>query len=398
MNRAPRSRSFVVPGVILLSLFALGAAACGSSAATPAGEVPAPSPDDEAGASSSGDPSAEGGTSSGNPVAPDGAPIHGPDTVTIVVEPTDKAQALLSAIQAAKKSVHMTMYLLNDKRFINALIAQKAAGLDVKVILNKTFPMNAGTNAAAYSALQAGGVPVVWAATTFTLTHEKSVVIDGQSAWIMTMNLESTSSQNREFLALDVDLADVQEADALFAADFAGTPYVPNGFLLIAPINARDRILQLIQAAKTSIDLEGEELSDYKIVNALAAAQKGGVKVRVVVADNAPSTSQANAIAQLKTASRTARRPTSAPRTSRRAPSSTTASSASSRPTRRRSRSSDRRSPRISRPEPRSDPRLTAPRASPGTSGVSRRRRRPRPTTRAASSTSSRSSTSSPTC
>jgi cardiolipin synthase len=303
MNRALRSRSFIVPGVVLLSLFALGAAACGSNAATPAGEVIGPSPDEEAGASSSsGDPTAEGGTSSGNPVAPDGAPIRGPDTVTIVVEPTDKAQVLLSAIQAAKKSVHMTMYLLNDKRFINALIAQKTAGLDVKVILNKTFPMNAGTNTAAYNALQAGGVSVVWAATTFTLTHEKSVVIDGTSAWIMTMNLENTSSQNREFLALDVDLPDVQEADAMFAADFAGTPYVPSGFLLVAPINARDRILELIQAAKTSIDLEGEELSDYKIVNALAAAQKGGVKVRVVVADNTPPASQASAVAQLKTA------------------------------------------------------------------------------------------------
>jgi cardiolipin synthase len=303
MNRALRSRSFIVPGVVLLSLFALGAAACGSSSATPSGEVPtAPGPDDEAGASSGGDPTAEGGTSSGNPVGPDGAPIRGPDTVSIVVEPTDKAQALLSAIQAAKKSVHMTMYLLNDKRFINALIAQKTAGLDVKVILNKTFPMNAGTNTAAYNALQAGGVPVVWAAATFTLTHEKSVVIDGQSAWIMTMNLENTSSQNREFLALDVDLPDVQEADALFAADFAGTPYVPSGFLLIAPINARDRILELIQAAKTTIDLEGEELSDYKIVNALAAAQKAGVKVHVVVADNTPSASQTTAVAQLKTA------------------------------------------------------------------------------------------------
>ncbi len=116
----------------------------------------------------------------------------------------------------------------------------------------------------------------------------------------MTMNLETTSSQNREYLALDDDAPDVKEAEDLFAADFAGKPYVPAGFLLVAPVNARDRLVQLIQSAKTSIDLEGEELSDYKIANAMVAAQKAGVKVRAVVADNTPTASQTSVVAQLK--------------------------------------------------------------------------------------------------
>jgi cardiolipin synthase len=303
MNRA-FLRAVVLPvvfPVVLLSLFALAAAACGSASMTPGGGVTDPAAtDDDGGGSSGGDPTAEGGTSSGNPVGPDGAPIHGPDTVTVTVEPADQAQVLLSAIQAAKTSVHMTMYLLNDKRFINALIAQHTAGHDVKVVLNKTFPMGAGTNVTTFNTLQAAGVSVAWAPAAFTLTHEKCVIIDGASAWIMTMNLETTSSQNREFLALDDDAPDVKEAEDLFAADFASTPYVPSGFLLVAPINARDRIVQLIQSAKKTIDLEGEELSDYKIANALVAAQKAGVKVRAVVADNTPTASQTSVVAQLK--------------------------------------------------------------------------------------------------
>jgi cardiolipin synthase len=300
MNRA--FLPAVVLPVILVSALAVAAAACGDGSMTPGGGVtqPAASDDDGGGGGSSGDPTAEGGTSSGNPVGPDGAPIHGPDTVAVTVEPTDQAQVLLSAIQGAKTSVHMTMYLLNDKRFINALIAQHTAGHDVKVILNKTFPMGAGTNTTTFNTLQAGGVSVAWAPAAFTLTHEKCVIIDGTSAWIMTMNLETTSSQNREFLALDNDAPDVKEAEALFAADFASTPYVPSGFLLVAPINARDRLVQLIQSAKKTIDLEGEELSDYKIANALVAAQKAGVKVRAVVADNTPTASQTSVVAQLK--------------------------------------------------------------------------------------------------
>jgi cardiolipin synthase len=297
MNRA------FLPAVVLFSLVALAASACGSSSTTPGAGIGDPATtDDGGGGTSGGDPTAEGGTSSGNPtVGPDGAPVHGPDNITVTVEPADQAQVVLSAIQAAKKSVHMTMYLLNDKRFINALIAQHTAGHDVKVILNKTFPMNAGTNSAAFNTLQAAGVSVAWSNPVFTLTHEKCVIVDGTSAWIMTMNLETTSSQNREFLALDTEPGDVKEADDMFAADFAATPYVPAGNLLVAPVNARDQLVLLIQAAKSTIDLEGEELSDYKIANALVAAQARGVKVRAVVANNAPTASQMSVVAQLKT-------------------------------------------------------------------------------------------------
>ncbi len=297
------NRAVLVSAVVLLSSLGLAAAACGDGSSTPGGGIGGgPSPGDEAG-STSGDPEIEGGASSDSPIGPDGAVVLVPDTTTVLVEPTDKAQALLSAIQAAKTSIHMTMYLMNDKRFINALIAQHTAGLDVKVILNKTFPMGAGTNAAVFSTLQSAGVSVAWAPAIFTLTHEKCVVIDATSAWIMTMNLESTSSSNREFLGVDTIPGDVQEADAMFAADFAGTPYVPNGNLLVAPVNARDGLLALIATAKTSIDVEGEEFSDFKIADALVAAAKAGTKVRVVLADNAPTTSQTQAIARLKGAS-----------------------------------------------------------------------------------------------
>lgn len=303
MNRAVPTSSFValVASTAFAASVALVAASCGGSSAAAVGGTD-PAADTEGGASSSGGDDGGGTTSGGPGVTPDGGPpVTGSDNVTIIVEPTDKAQALLSAISGAKTSVHMTMYLLGDKRFVDALIAQHGAGRDVKVILNQKFVNNAGSNQAAYSQLQAAGVPVVWAPATFSLTHEKCVMVDAKQAWIMTMNLEpSSSTKNREFLAVDDGAADVTEAEAIFAADFANTPYVPSGNLLVAPVNARDKLLALIQSAKTSVDVEGEELSDYKIVSALVAAQKSGVKVRVVLSDTTPSSSQTTAVQQLK--------------------------------------------------------------------------------------------------
>jgi len=223
--------------------------------------------------------------------------------IQIVVEPGDNGQQLLSAIQGAQSSVHVTMYLLDDSTFIQAFINLKSAGKDVKVMLNQNFIGGMGSNQSAYDSLSSAGVTVAWAPAGYSLTHEKCVIIDGKTAWIMTMNMENSSPSNREYLAIDTDLADVQEADAIFGADMANKSYAPSGALVVAPNNARAKMLQLIATATKTIDVEGEELSDYMIVGALASAQMAGIHVRVVLSDTTPSTSEQMAITQLKAAS-----------------------------------------------------------------------------------------------
>ena len=224
--------------------------------------------------------------------------------IKLIVEPSDDGQALLDAIKGAKSSVHMTMYLLTDSDVTNALIAQNAAGHDVKVVLNQTFPSGQGnSNATAFGKLQAANPNmVVYASSAFTYTHEKCVIIDGTTAWIMTMNTTfSSPTANREYLTVDTDPDDVAEADAIFQADFAQTSITPDGKLLVAPTNDKDRIRALIGTAQSTLDLEVEELSDSDVANDLAAAGDRGVKIRVVLADDgSPSNAQTNAVSLLK--------------------------------------------------------------------------------------------------
>lgn len=78
---------------------------------------------------------------------------------------------------------------------------------------------------------------MVWSSTSFTYTHEKTAIIDGRAAWIMTMNCNKSSPKvNREFLAIDTNLADVAEATRVFAADHAHQPITPSGALVVAPM------------------------------------------------------------------------------------------------------------------------------------------------------------------
>lgn len=247
----------------------------------------------------------DGGTltdDAGNPILPDGALIPvGPTTgVKVLVEPNgNNASELVAAINAATISVHMTMYLFSSSDVEAALIAKKKAGLDVKVILNQNFPGGGGTNQAMFTDLGANHIPVVWA--PIDLTHEKCVIIDGKTAWIMTMNTTQTSAQtNREYVAIDHDLDDVVEAEAIFEADYAHTPAPISGKLVVAPVNARARLVALINSATTTLDIEGEEFADPAITDAVDARGDAGVKVRLIVADNAPSSGQASAISFVK--------------------------------------------------------------------------------------------------
>lgn len=229
--------------------------------------------------------------------------------ISIQVEPTDNGLAVLNAIKGAKKSVHMTMYLLSNNQVINALIDLKKAGKDVKVVLNKNFPANAGSNQSTYDTLKAAGVSVVWAPAGYQYTHAKTVILDGTSVLIMTMNLTYTSaSQNREYIVTDTDPQDIADAEMIFQGDYTNAATTVNGKLVLSPkstssIDARARLKALIDGATKTLDVEGETLSDDALVDAMILAHQQNVAVRIVVdGSQDPTPAQADSIALLKAA------------------------------------------------------------------------------------------------
>ena len=278
-------RAWVVPLVLALG--------CSQPAASPGGDAPpggagdAPRPVDASGG---------GGDSGGS----------GTSQVSIIVEPNgNHGSELTSAISAAQHSVYMTMYELDSSAVIDALVARQQAGLDVEVILDGSTTCKSW-NTPAYNTLQGAGVAVVWSSTSFTYTHEKTVIIDGKTAWIMTMNANtSPPTDNREYLAIDTDPGDVAEATAVFQADHAHQSITPAGQLVVANTNARQELVALIASATQTLDVEVEELSDLYstgVVNAIAQAATRGVAVRVVLANATPTSSQTQAIAKIKAA------------------------------------------------------------------------------------------------
>jgi phosphatidylserine/phosphatidylglycerophosphate/cardiolipin synthase-like enzyme len=285
--------------------FAVIAAACNTADLTPSSVVPTSSggPGPAGGEGDSGVPPIDGGRDPGS-----NAPLAMSSGVTIQVQPSDSGAALLAAIRGATKSVHMTMYLLTNDDVIDALGDLKQAGKEVKVVLNQNFPTSGNENEAAFTALKNRGVQVQWAPPGYAFTHAKTILIDSEKALIMTMNLTYSSAKtNREYIATDTDAQDVADLEKIFQADFTNKAVSVSSKLVISPATAntlhapRSHIKQLIDSAKTSLDVEAQSLADETVVDAIVLAHQANVDVRVVIdAQTINTPAQTAAIAKLK--------------------------------------------------------------------------------------------------
>lgn len=205
---------------------------------------------------------------------------------TLQVEPTDGLERIYGSIAAAKTCIDLEMYELVDPRAERLLAQAAGRGVDVRVVLD--HHLEAARNAAAFAYLSSHNVKVVWAPPAFDADHEKAMVVDTAEAWIMTLNFTSAYYANtRDFAVLDTSPADVNAIVATFDADFAHRAVAPSdgADLVWSPTNASHALLSTIAAARRSLWVESEELSDSADVDALVAAAKRGVAVHVIMND-----------------------------------------------------------------------------------------------------------------
>ncbi|MFI9275653.1 phosphatidylserine/phosphatidylglycerophosphate/cardiolipin synthase family protein [Kitasatospora sp. NPDC052896] len=213
-----------------------------------------------------------------------GFPAHAATTYSAFAFDLGSSEpTIYSFINSATKTLDMTMYELSDTTAVNDLIARERAGVDVRVILDER---EKSTNAAAYSALQAAGVGVVYSSTTYYYTHQKTITVDGTESLILTGNLTAKYyPTSRDYGVFDNDANDVNAIEQVFNADYAHTAITPSDGdnLLWSPTDSESRLLSVINGATTSLDIEEEEFSDQAVVDAIANAASNGVTVRIAL-------------------------------------------------------------------------------------------------------------------
>ena len=210
-----------------------------------------------------------------------------PRTVPLEILATPEAgeAPYVEALAEADHSIRLQVYLMGYGGILDTLKAKAAAGVDVKVILDRK---KMSTNQKYFDQLVAAGAQVKWSDPKFTYFHAKYFVVDDEVATMSTGNYSKDYSieLERNFVAVDRDPADLADLTALFDADWDNvTADIKCTRMVVSPVNARERILDLIASATETLTVHSMQFADRDVREAVKQRVLAGVATRVMLAD-----------------------------------------------------------------------------------------------------------------
>ena len=107
---------------------------------------------------------------------------------SLIVLPEDGAKPILAAIDGAARTLRVKMFVFSDPSLLKAVIAAKRRGVKVRMMLNPARRSGEHDNDATRKALERADIDVKDANPAFALTHEKSMVIDDETAFVESLN------------------------------------------------------------------------------------------------------------------------------------------------------------------------------------------------------------------
>jgi cardiolipin synthase A/B len=206
-------------------------------------------------------------------------------TRSLLVLPEDSAETFTQAITRAVRSLRIKMFIFTDPGLLQTVIAAQKRGVDVRVMLNPARRSGKSENEESRRLLAAAGVKVLDSSPAFDLTHEKSMVVDDQTAYIMSLNWRTSNlTEQRDYAIVTTHAHEVNEVVDCFDADWARTTFAPgeHSHLVWCVGNGRQRLGKLIDEASRSLWLQNERYQDPTIIEHLVRAVRRGVHVHVL--------------------------------------------------------------------------------------------------------------------
>jgi cardiolipin synthase A/B len=203
------------------------------------------------------------------------------------IGPTGLEARMGALIDGAKSTLDIQMYLFTVDALADKVVAAKNRGVTVRVLLDPDHEGNINVK----PTLTAGGVNWKNAPSLYSFAHAKYLIVDKAQAVIMSMNWNVDAMRNeRNYGLVDRDIEDIADVQSIFDADWAlssGTSNQPANLactrLIVSPTNSKTRLLEHINSAKTTLDVEVMYISETAIRDAIGAAKNRGVSVRVIV-------------------------------------------------------------------------------------------------------------------
>lgn len=216
----------------------------------------------------------------------------------VVVHPMPDSghDRIIQVLDAAKSSIDLEIYQLQERDVVGALKDAAGRGVRVRVMLE---PKTVGSQnfSAVAAELKSAQVEVKTTPKAFdsnrNVDHAKFCIVDGKELLFGTGNwvrsglggVTEGPYQNRDFWVEDARATSVKKAQSLFDADYAekSSASIDFGDLVVTPDNALESITGLIDGAKKRLFVYNQSLDDADLVARLIAAKKRGVDVQVLL-------------------------------------------------------------------------------------------------------------------
>lgn len=207
----------------------------------------------------------------------------------LIVIPEDLDRPVIEAIKAAKNTIDLSNYHLSNRSVVSALIDSANSGVQIRIILDNGVLAGSTTAQKIVDKLISNNIQVKPSSKFFSITHQKSFVVDNKTVLISTINLVTTLATTRDFGLITHDKNIIQEVNSVFQADWENadsqggvTPELSEEKLVWSPINSLPKLVGLISSAKSEIKVMVENLGSAEVMNALIEKSKSGVKIRVI--------------------------------------------------------------------------------------------------------------------
>jgi cardiolipin synthase len=204
---------------------------------------------------------------------------------TLIVLPDDSARPFLEAIEQARSSIRIKMFILSDPHLLDSIIAAHRRGIKVRIMLNPGRRDGQKENEASRTTLLTAGVDVIDSNPAYDLTHEKSMVVDDRDAFVASLNWQTKNlTVTRDYAVVTRHRHEVAEIVECFEADWHRTPFLAGdrSHLIWCVGNGRERLGQLIDGAKHTLWLQNERYQDPAIIEHLVRAARRGVKIHLM--------------------------------------------------------------------------------------------------------------------
>lgn len=205
-------------------------------------------------------------------------------SVKLHVQPDDGLQPLLDALNRAETSIRILVFRLDRTEIEKALVAAAARGVSVTALIAFTNKGGDKSLRRFEMRLLERGVTVARTADDLVRYHGKMFIIDDKELHLLAHNFTHLDiSLSRSFSVVITAPAMVKEAIKLFECDVKRTHYeAGQPDFVVSPVNARERLMEFIQGAKSQLLLYEMKVSDHDFIRLLTEKISEGVDVRVI--------------------------------------------------------------------------------------------------------------------